>query len=187
MSDTYILTVLSPDRPRIIAEITATAAQHQARVLEMSQTVVRHYFTVTAVLALPPALDSETLGAAVQGALGEAATVTLVALGEANPPAPSHEVYILTLMGDDDASALVAITETLAAAGGNIVDFSAQSNCDGMQVIAEVELPRDCPVDQLQIDLQHAGGGDERLQARLQHQRLFQATNEIAFRRIDHL
>jgi predicted amino acid-binding ACT domain protein len=54
---------------------------------------------------------------------------------------------------------------------------------DQVSMVAEIDVPKDLALDQLQIDLQHATA-DAGLQVRLQHHRLFIATNEIAFRRL---
>ena len=52
-----------------------------------------------------------------------------------------------------------------------------------LSLVAEIDLPGEVALEQLQIDLEHATV-DSGLQVRLQHHRLFEATNEIAFRRL---
>ena len=51
------------------------------------------------------------------------------------------------------------------------------------ELVAEVELTAEAGLEQLQIDLRHATD-PLALQVHMQHQRLFTATSEIAFRRL---
>jgi predicted amino acid-binding ACT domain protein len=180
---THLLTVLTPDRRGIIAGITGVLAKAGARLLELSQTVVRDYFTIIVVIELPAGVPHEDIAGQVQAKLGKSATVTLVAYQPQARPQAAGDSYILTATGKDSPGVVPTLSEVIAQCGGNFTDFSSRVVDGQISMVAEVDLPQDVALDQLQIDLQHAVA-DAGLQVRLQHHRLFVATNEIAFRRI---
>ncbi len=181
-SPTHILTVLTPDRRGIIAAVTEVLDRHGIQLQELSQTVVRDYFTVILVLRLDERTAEETVAVEIETALATGATVTLVPYrAGAAQPAPG-ERYILTATGTTSAGIVNTIAEIIANRGGNFSDLSSRSDDGAIRIIAEIDLPTGVPLEQLQIDLEHAGA-EAGLQVRLQHHRLFVATNEVAFRR----
>ncbi len=180
---THILTVLTPDHRGIIAAITRVLGAHDAHLLELSQTVVRDYFTIIVVLTLAQPDGAAVLNSELAARLGPDATVTLVPYRDA-PAAPTHgERYILTATGSDSPGILPTLSEMVANRGGNFTDLSTRVVDGEISIIAEIQVPGDIRLDQFQIDLQHAGS-EAGLRVRLQHNRLFVATNEVAFRRI---
>ena len=180
---TYILTVLTPDHRGIIAAITSVLATHDAHLLELSQTVVRDYFTIIVVLTLAEPNDPAVLNPELTARLGPNATVTLVPYRAAPSAPPRGERYILTATGNDSPGILPTLSEMVANRGGNFTDLGARVIDGKISIIAEIEVPGDIRLDQFQIDLQHAGS-EAGLRVRLQHNKLFVATNEVAFRRI---
>jgi predicted amino acid-binding ACT domain protein len=179
---THLLTVSTPDKSGIIAGITGVLDRHGAELVEISQTVVQDYFTVIVLLCCPRAPDTASITRELTSVVAAGASVTL---GEYRPGAPegkNGEPYILTATGTAGAGVVHTITDLIARRGGNFLDFSARVMDGQIRIVAEVELPPEIALDQLQIDLEHAGA-DAGLQLRLQHYALFAATNEIAFRR----
>ena len=96
---------------------------------------------------------------------------------------PNGERYVLTATGSDSPGILSTLSEMVANRGGNFTDLSTRVMEGEISIIAEIEVPGDIRLDQFQIDLQHAGS-EAGLRVRLQHNKLFVATNEVAFRRI---
>lgn len=152
--------------------------------LELTQTVISDYFTLTLAVAMPadPALEGRLM-ASLRERLGPDAAVTLVQYHPGRNAAGAADRYILTAIGDARTSVLHQLTELVAERGGNFVDFSFHRTWEGINFAAELDLPANVILEQLQIDLQHVGAAAG-LSVRLQHQRLFTATNEIAFRRV---
>jgi predicted amino acid-binding ACT domain protein len=120
---------------------------------------------------------------ALQSKLGPDAAVTMIPFRPATTQAPPSDRYILTATGEASTAVIRSLTALVAERGGNFVDFSFQNSSAGVSFVAELDLPTTLALNQLQIDLQHVGA-DAGLRVRLQHQRLFTATNEIAFRRV---
>lgn len=181
---THLLTVHTLDKRGIIAGVTGVLGEHGAHVLELSQTVVRDYFTIVLIVALPADTDTEALTTRVRSVVAEGAAVVVLPYRRATrPPVVDGDRYVLTASGADSAGVIHTISTLIAERGGNFADLDCRVEGEGIRLVAEIELPRDSALDQLQIDLEHAGV-EAGLQVRLQHQRLFQATNEVTFRRL---
>lgn len=179
----HLLTVLTPDQRGIIAGITALLDDMGVRLLALSQTVVHDYFTVLISIAAPPACDIAGLRDGVQRVVGDRAAVTVVPHQPGSSLPALGDRYVLTASGPDVAGAVSTITALVAQRGGNFTDFSSEVADGQITMVAEIDVPADVALDQLQIDLEHAIAGSG-LRVRLQHHRLFVATNEIAFRRV---
>jgi len=134
---------------------------------------------------LPADSAIEPIVAELRERLSESAVVTLTPYKASRRPRRQGEQYVLTATGELSAGAVATLSSLVAERGGNFTDFDYRADDGRISVIAEVELPADSALDQLQIDLQHAGAAVG-LQVRLQHQKLFVATNEIAFRRVNY-
>ncbi len=148
--------------------------------MELSQTVIHDYFTITLVVAIPGQSGLEkTLAESVRSRVGEGAAVTLVPF-QAREVARQGDRYVLTAGGEANTSVIHALSELVAERGGNFLELNCQLTGGRVAIVAEIDLPPDVALDQLQIDLQHVGEVAG-LQVRLQHQRLFTATNEVAF------
>lgn len=178
-----MLTVHTLDRRGIIAGLSEIMEAAGARLLELSQTVVRDYFTIIVIAALPPDSDTEVLVERLRGVLSEGATVNLLPYRSARPPVPDGDRYVLTALGTDSPGVVHAISGLIAGRGGNFVDLDCRVVDGQIRLVAEIDLPPSVALDQLQIDLEHAGEADG-LQVRLQHRLLFQATNQVPFRRV---
>lgn len=184
MSDpTHLLTVLTPDRRGIIAGITAVLDEASARLLELSQTVVHDYFTISMSVTLPASANLDNIKSQIQGLVAEGAAVTLLAHQAVKRQAIQGECYFLTATGPDSPGLIHTISEIVAGRGGNFNDLSSRVSDGKLSLVAEIDLPGEVALEQLQIDLEHATA-DSGLRVRLQHHRLFEATNEIAFRRL---
>lgn len=182
---THILTVVTQDRIGIIAGITRVLDEAGARLMELSQTVVRDYFTIILAISLPKGGNTQTLDANIRQRIGSNVAVTFVRYESAGQSPQKGEHYVLTATGIDHPGFVPTITEIIAEHGGNITDLSTRVIDNYLSMMAEIELPADLLLDRLQSALQVAGANID-LKVRLQHNRLFIATNEIAFRRVIH-
>ncbi|HSK90053.1 MAG TPA: ACT domain-containing protein [Euzebyales bacterium] len=180
---THLLTVLTPDQRGIIAGITALLDESDVHVLALSQTVVHDYFTVLVSVRAPDGTDVAALRDGVHGVVGDLAAVTVVPHQPGATQEMLGERYVLTATGRAVPGLVHTISSVVAARGGNFTDLTSEVRGEQISIVAEIDLPKDVALDQLQIDLQHATAHAP-LQVRLQHHRLFIATNEIAFRRV---
>lgn len=190
---THIVSVLTPDRRGIIHRLVTVLGRLGVPHVQISQTVVHGAFTIALVLAVPPGQDAEAVRAALLEALDERASATLLALDadttdETAVTAEGADVrpgqYLLTAIGRGVSGVVREVTRIVLEHDGNFTDFSSRLVDDRLQLLAEVELPAGGSLEALQAALGRASEPPE-LTIRLQHQRLFAATNEIAFRRGD--
>jgi predicted amino acid-binding ACT domain protein len=115
--------------------------------------------------------------------VGDVAAVTILPHQPGPPLETLGDRYVLTANGPAADGVVSTIANLVAQRGGNFTDLSSEMTGEQISMIAEVDLPKDVALDQLQIDLQHATAAAD-VRVRLQHHRLFVATNEIAFRRV---
>lgn len=180
--------MLIADRRGIVATITGVLAERGIHLLELNQTVVHDYFTITVAVSVPRAEQEVGLTEEIRKRLGGDASVTLIPYLKASHRASNNAVkcdrYILTATGEAETEVVHALTELIAERGGNFVDFSFENTDGTTTFIAEIDLPTNAPVGALQVDLVAVGHTAKNLSVRLQHQLLFTATNDIAFRRV---
>ena len=182
---THIVTVLTPDRPGIVHALAGALAEAGVPHLAISQTVVHGAFTIALVLAVPDSTDPGTLAGTLARAAGERATASLLALDGAVPDvAAGTDGYVLTAIGRAGSGIVTDLARTVLEHAGSFTDFSSQTIDGSVQLIAEVELPPGQDLAVLQDALASVAQGRE-LTVRLQHRRLFAATNEVAFRRLE--
>lgn len=178
----HIFSVLVPDRNGIIHSIVDTLNTEGVTHHEISQTVVHGTFTIALVVSMPDSVSTDHLKQQLVKALGETAQVSALHYVDAAAATTANDRYVLTATGKSVSGSIRALTQVMSQRGGNFIDFSSRVVGDEIQLVAEVELPADVMLNQLQSDLRHAST-DSTLQVRLQHQKLFSATNEVSFRR----
>jgi glycine cleavage system transcriptional repressor len=82
--------------------------------LELSQTVVRNYFTMIIIAALPPDTDTKALSVQLLRIIGTGAAVNLLPYQSSHPPLPDSDRYILTALGDDSPGIVHDISSLIA-------------------------------------------------------------------------
>ena len=177
---TYIVTVTASDRVGIVHSVTGTLRDLRGNILELSQTVMRGYFTIILAVEFAEPRDPRTLiGAIVER--GEAFTLTVAvmpAVVEPLPPVPNGERFILTVLGDDHPGNIHGIAGCLARLGVNIVDLHARSDeRDRFSLIMEAFLPPDLPPGVVRAELERFGA-ELGLEAFVQHENIFVATGD---------
>lgn len=186
---THIVTVLTRDRPGIVNALVETLAREDVEHLGISQTVLGGAFTIALSLAMPAGREPAAVRDALLAALdeggerdGRSASASVLALDADDPPRATRPRYVLTAIGTAHIGLVRDITRIVLEHGGSFSDFSSETIEGRLQLLAEVELPDERVLGSLQDALREAGE-DPALAVRLQHPRLFGATNEIAFRR----
>jgi glycine cleavage system transcriptional repressor len=176
----YIVTVTAADQVGIVHTISGTLRARGGNILELSQTVMRGYFTLILEVAFPEPLSTKGLAGALT-ADGEKYDVT-VAVIEAdekkrNVPVPDGERFILTVLGDDAIGNVQGISGRLAERGVNIVDLHARVDGDRFSLVMEAFLPPHLSPALVRADLEQFGR-QHGLEAYVQHENIFLATSE---------
>ena len=176
----YIVTVTAADRVGIVHAVTGAIRDRRGNILELSQTVMRGYFTIIVAVEFEGPQEPEALASAVADA-GRPFDLTVAvrkAAGEnARPPVPHGERFILTVLGDDHTGNIHGISGCLARLGVNIVDLHARVEGPRFSLIMEAYLPADLAPGVVRGDLERFGR-DLGLEAFVQHEDIFTATSE---------
>lgn len=186
-TEDFILSVTAKDRPGIIAAVTRTLFELGGNVTELSQTVMRGYFTLILCVALPKGLEPEVIRSRVEGS--EPAFELSVGVRRYDPkslfvPEPEAGVYFLTLQGKDRPGLIARITAHLASRSINIEDLYTRTEGEEITMILQLRPQSPPSAEQLRLDLA-AIASELDVAAYLLHQDILRATSEVgAVRRL---
>jgi predicted amino acid-binding ACT domain protein len=175
----YIVTVTANDQVGIIHSVTGTVKDLGGNVLELSQTVMRGYFTIILEAEFPEALEPRRLAQTIgeRGGRFKMEVDVIEAVADRRPPVSNGERFILTVLGADSAGIIHGITGCLAEHGVNIVDLYARSEHGRFSLVMEAFLPGDLPPGTVRQELERYGR-ELGLEAYVQHENIFTATSE---------
>ncbi len=148
----HAITVLGHDRPGIIAETTDKLAGLGLNLEDSSMTLLRGHFAMTLVC------QGDTPGPEIEAALAPLAsdgslTVTVREVPAEQTQAADASPWILSVHGADRPGIVSTVVGVVASAGGNITDLTTRLAGDLYLLVAEVDLPADADVEQVQADL----------------------------------
>jgi glycine cleavage system transcriptional repressor len=176
----YIISVTAADRVGIVYAVTGAILDQGGNILELSQTVMRGYFTII--------LEVEFAGPRPATQLAEAirergkhfdlqVLVTEAKNGTIEPPVPNGERFILTVLGNDSSGIIHGIAGCLVVHGVNIVDLHARVEGTRCSMVMEAFLPHDLTPGTIRAELERFGR-DHKIEAYIQHENIFLATTE---------
>jgi predicted amino acid-binding ACT domain protein len=176
----YIVNVTAADRVGIVYSVAGTVRDEGGNIVELSQTVMRGFFTLILEVEFSGPRDVSRLSQAIRER-GKRFDLT-VAVFEAREadPAPAvvdGELFILTVLGDDAPGNIHGIAGCLAAHGVNIVDLHARVDGKRFSLVMEAFIPPDLAPGTVRADLERFGR-DHGLEAFVQHENIFLATSE---------
>lgn len=177
----YIVTVTAADRVGIIQNVTGSLRDAGGNILELSQTVMRGFFTIILAVEFDQRRDVESLAQEIvdKGKRFELEVNVLeVVPNAAGPRAETDgERYILTVLGKDQAGNIHGISGCLANLGVNILDLHARVDGDRFSLIMEAFLPSDLQPNTVRNELERFGK-TVGLEVYVQHENIFRATSE---------
>ncbi len=186
-TDDFIITVMAKDRPGIIAAITSTVFELGGNVTELSQTVMRGYFTLILCAALPPGLESTTIRQHLENAEPELELATCVCRYQPHPlfvPDKDSGVWFLTLQGQDRPGVIAKVATHLASRSINIEDLYTRSEGEEITMILQIRPGSAHSAEQLRQELETLGN-QLQIAIHLLHQDILRATSEVgAIRRL---
>lgn len=180
-SSKFVIAVTSYDQVGIISNVTGSVFRLGGNIDRISQTVMDGWFTILLTAVFPRTCDAEQIRSEIAGAgrdLGLDVSVRPYRQ-PANTRALAPSVYILTTTGRDRRGIFHEITGCLAAHGINILDLYCHLRDMGdFVLVGEVDVPDGTDLEQVGKDIA-AVGRPEPLLVRIQHENLFQATNNL--------
>jgi predicted amino acid-binding ACT domain protein len=176
---TYIVTVTAADRVGIVYSVAGTLHDEGGNILELSQTVMRGYFTIILAVEFEGRKDPRKLAAALseRGKRFDLTVAVLEQKAASEAQVPGGERFILTVLGVDHPGNIHGLTGCLAAHGVNIVDLHARADAGRFSLVMEAFLPPDLAPATVRAELERFGRGLG-LEAYVQHENIFLATSE---------
>lgn len=139
--DCVVLHVVGPDRPGITSTLTGIIAREGARLVDIGQSVLHNYLSLSAIVEIPPGSDALRKVLLAVGHMGLRLEVGTWeppgAVVEASPSLP----LAVTLLGVlEDGRAISEATSFLAGRGMNIRDIKTLSHggLEGMELSVDV-------------------------------------------------
>jgi len=177
----YIVTVTAADRVGIIHNVTGALRDIGGNILELSQTVMKGYFTIILAVEFDASQSPGHIADTVSSR-GRRFHLDVNVLDANTRPAEPEisnagERYILTVLGNDKPGNIHGITGCLANLGVNILDLHARVDGSRFSMIMEAFLPTDLQPAMVRTELERFGK-TVGLEAYVQHENIFRATSE---------
>ena len=176
-----MISVMSYDRIGIIADVTGAIKNLGGNMEDISQTVMRGYFTMMLLASFPDDVTEDALRSALHAVKGLSDfEIGVLEYRKENgaPPPGDNDLYIVTASGPDRTGLVAGITEFLRLRGINIIDLSTRSDGGIYTMMFLVRLPEMTDVARLKKSMQIAME-EYGLAVELRHQAIFSKTNEI--------
>jgi glycine cleavage system transcriptional repressor len=179
-----IISVMSKDRPGIIADITGAIFKLGGDLADLNQTILCGYLTMILSASFDPDVTKEDVVAAVSHIKSPCKFEVSIKETDQDPPMeePPAETYILTVQGPNRAGIVHGISSFCYRHNINITDLATTLKNDLYSMALQLDL-RHCDVslDLLRQDLQNYAK-DNNLTVVIQHNDIFMATHEISLR-----
>lgn len=175
-----MISVTAADRVGIVYSVTGALLDLGGNVLELSQTVMRGYFTIIleAGFAEPKSVEEITEAIRDRGKRFDLRVVVLeIDNGRSEPLVAQGERFILTVLGDDSPGIVHNIAGSLAAHGVNIIDLHARVDGTRFSLVMEALIPHDMTPGSIRAELERYGR-THNLEAFVTHENIFAATTE---------
>ena len=176
----YIVTVLAQDRVGILRDVSSALAGISGNITHLSQTVMRGYFTHIISVEVPDERTQLEIKQAVErnGDVGEL-EVNVRPFGEsAQSSLADSEGFTLSMQGNDQKGIIARTTTYLADQGINIDDFYSYVHEGKLLMLAQVSVPREVNVEEVQAGLERVGQ-EFGLVVHMQHEDIFRATSDV--------
>jgi len=184
MKKHMIISVMSKDRPGIIASITGAIYQLGGDLADLNQTVLCGYLTMILSASFDVQVTKEDLVAAIShiktDSKFEVSIKELSAAGADAPETSPEETYILTVQGPNKAGIVHGISQFCFDHNINILDLATTLKNDQYTMALQLDL-RKCSLEleHLQKELDDYSRKSD-LTVMIQHNDIFQVTHEIS-------
>ena len=177
-----VISVMARDRVGIVADV-ATAIKHlEGNLADMSQTVLKGYFTMILVAQFPDSVTREGVRQALLAIKpSDSLNVGIEDLFPISSPEPEpgpDRHYVLTAAGPDKIGLVAAVTEYLRQKDINIEDLATRVDEGIYTMMLLLDLQPSIDVGKLKHSLRVAMS-DIGVNVELKHHEIFRATNEI--------
>jgi glycine cleavage system transcriptional repressor len=180
----YVINVMSRDRVGIVAGVTEAIYKMKGNIDSVSQTVLSGYFTIIMTVSFKKPVDVKKLKSEIgkSGDPGELeVSVKSWDCGDVCAPVIDDcDVFVLSIMGKDQAGIISKISSFLASRNINVIDLYAVAEEDEFVFIGQVMVPPKMDIGQLKIDFESLWKKSG-LVVHFQHENIFLATQHVDF------
>lgn len=181
MSKEMIMSVMSKDRPGIVADITGAIYQLQGDLADLNQSVLCDYLTMILVATFADSVTPEDVAAAFSHIQSET-RLEVVVKEMASPLGAKaknvEEAYILTVQGPNKSGLVYRISLFCYQHGINILDLATTLHGDQYTMILQLDCSGVKSIDDIRTSLTSCAV-EAGLTVVLQHEDIFKATSEI--------
>ena len=185
MKKQMIISVMSKDRPGVIAYITGAIYRLDGDLADLNQSVLFGYLTMILIATFDNATTPEDILAEISHIETPVKfEVSIKVMDE--PINMSHytmpeETYIMTVQGQNKSGLVYSISQFCYAHNINIHDLATTLRDDKYTMVLQLDLSKVNSIPQVQADLTEFSD-QTGLKVMMQHYDIFQATNEISLR-----
>ncbi len=182
----FVISIMSKDRVGIIADVTRTVSSMGGNLADLSQTVLRGYFTMILMADFPEELEAGKVKTEL-GKLGAGGATIEVAVMDADIPSSterqdllrqSTREYVLTVAGKDRIGLVAKASDLLSRNGINILDLATTVDAERYTMIFLLDIASEERLAEIRAKLEELAEV-EKLDIALRHNDIFKAINEI--------
>lgn len=182
MRKQMIISVMSKDRPGIIASVTGAIYRLGGDVADLNQTVLCGYLTMILSASFEPEVTKEDVLAAISHIKTDCkfeVSIKEVA-HEPGEACQLPETYVLTVQGPNKAGIVHGISQFCFDHNINILDLATTLQNDQYTMALQLDLTRSASsLETLQKELEEYSQ-QSNLTVMIQHHDIFQVTNEVS-------
>lgn len=181
----FVISIMSRDRIGIVHEVSSAISELGGDIADLSQTVLRGYFTMILLATFPPTVTVETIKRKLSTVNTQSETSLEVAVKQVidtsviDQTAPPEYTYVLTASGQNRIGFVAAVSAFCAGNRINILDLATIVAGETYIMVLLVDLSRCEQMETIHHRLQQFGQEMD-LTVALQHHDIFKATNEIS-------
>ena len=182
MSKQMVISVMSKDRPGIIADVTGAIYRLEGDLADLNQSVLWGYLTMILIATFANEVTPEDVIAEVSHI--KTPVKFEVSIKEIDEPlagtqtSPPEESYIMTVHGKNQSGLVYRVSQFCYDHTINIFDLATTLRNDQYTMVLQLDLGRIASLADFRRDLEQFAS-DTGLKVTLQHNVIFQATNDV--------
>ena len=183
MAKQMVISVMSKDRPGIIADVTGAIYELNGNLADLKQSVLCGYFTMILTASFVDAVTVDELAARISSVESETNLEVVVKdfVGPvyAGLTSGNSNIYVITAQGVNRSGLVARMGGLCSGYGINILDFNTAVSDGLYSMILHVDLSGIASVEDIYLAVEHFGK-ETGLKVVMQHSDIFKATNDIA-------
>ena len=182
MSKQVVISVMSKDRPGIIADVTTVIYDLGGDLADLNQSVLGGYFTMLLIAEFENNITLDDLFAGFSNIESEtkieANIKEMEVKLEVEKKLLPRETFIVTVQGANRKGLVKVMGDFFCSNNINVLDLSTTRDVEKYTMIFQVDLTNLVSMEKFRDDLNHLAG-EEELNLVIQHNDIFMATNEV--------